>query len=120
MDAELITRPEPEAVDDEEGFGMSNLQPEDTGLSRVVWIGSGEGVRHDVRVKVSATRGGRMSRRDAAVVGVRPEPQLIHGDLPRDELEQVIAWIRLNEDTIIRYWNDEISTRDMLAAIQPV
>ncbi len=102
------------AEDDWEGWTLSNLRPKRTGLPMVVWVQSGEGVPHDVRVKVSMTHGDRISKDNLAVVGVRPEPHLLHGELSRSDLETVVRWIRLNETAIIRHWDGETDGGDLL------
>lgn len=120
MDARLaeLTAHEPDETWD--GWAMSNLRPARTGLPMVVWVQHGEGVRHDVRVKVAMTHGDRLNRENLAVVSVRPEPRLLHGELSRDDLDAVVRWIELNERAIIQHWDGETDTADLLDAIQKV
>lgn len=115
MDALLAERDRYDPADDDwEGWTLSNLRPRRTGLPMVVWVQSGEGVPHDVRVKVSMTHGDRLSRDNLAVVSVRPEPELLQGQLSRSDLDAVTRWIRLNEAAIIRHWNGETDGGDLL------
>ena len=119
MDAPLVEL-EPDDLDEAEGFDLANLHPEDTGLPMVVWISDGQGVRHDVRVKISEEHGGRIRTDRWAVMSVRPTPELIRGTLDGRDVEAVRRWIRLNEATIMAYWRGEMSTRAMLDSLQLV
>lgn len=101
-------------------FEMANLYPEDTGLPMTVWVSPRGTARHDARVKVCMVHGNRMTVDNLAVMSVRPEPKLLHGELaPKDE-RAVAGWIRLNEDVLIAYWNGEIGTGAMVRGLQKV
>jgi hypothetical protein len=92
-----------EAAD--ELFLMTNLYPASTGLPMVVWVGPSYGVGHDVRIKVMQAHGTRMDPGNLAVVGVRPQPHVIAGQLSTDDLRAVSQWIALNEKAILDHWN---------------
>lgn len=72
-----VQEPEEEAP-----FDMANLYPRDTGLPMTIWVSPRGRARHDVRVKVCTTHGDRMDATNTAAVAVRPEPRIVHGDLP--------------------------------------
>lgn len=101
-------------------YEMTNLYPRDTGLPMTVWIGPKSGARHDVRVKVHQRHGDRMDPLNTASVAVRPEPRLVQGRLDSDDLRQVIAWIELNRDVIVDFWEGVASAREMAARLQDV
>ena len=108
-----------DAQDEDDLFLMANLFPRDTGLPMTIWVSERGGARHDVRLKVGTIHGARPVRRDEqAVVGVRPTPRLIHGELSRDDLDAVSAWITLNVDIIMEYWSGEASTIDLARRIR--
>lgn len=119
MDAQLADLQQ-DALDEGEGFDLANVQPARTGLPMVIWISDGTGVRHDLRVKVSQEHGPRIRTRDWAVMSVRPEPRLIHGELSGRDVEAVARWIRLNEPLIVDYWEGRLFTDDMLTRVQRV
>ncbi len=98
-------------------FLMANLHPKETGLPRVIYVSERGAARHDARVKVSGVPGERMSIRDMATFAVRPEPRLIHGRLDRDEERVIGGWILRNQAALVAYWNDEISTTEMLGRL---
>jgi|CXWL01.1.fsa_nt_gi hypothetical protein len=103
-------------IEDEDQFEMVNVRPELSGLPFIVWISEKGGARHDVRVKVSP---GPKVREFVATVSVRPEVDLIAGELSTPDLALVRDWITLNRDTIIRYWNGDILyTDEALAALK--
>jgi hypothetical protein len=82
--------------------------PDQTGLSRAVWITENQGYPHDCRVKVSRLRSGRGHWPDAVFVSVRPVCEQIlsssgRRELPRNDLAEVCRWIELNRDVIIEF-----------------
>src|ERR1700728_1715712 len=90
---------------EDELFEMANLYPRTTGLPMTVWVGPRGNARHDVRIKVNMTHGNQMNIDNTAVVAVRPAPHVIAGRLLRDDERAVAAWITLNNDAIVGYWN---------------
>lgn len=105
-------------IENEDLFEMVNVRPELSGLPFIVWISEKVGARHDVRVKVSS---GPKVREFVATVSVRPNVDLIAGDLSTPDLERVRGWIELNRDTIIKYWNGDILyTDEALAALKKI
>lgn len=94
-------------------YEMANLYPRTTGLPMTVWVSPHGGARHDARVKVSVIGGDRMVPEGAAVVGIRPEPRLIEGDLTRADFEAVARWIVLNREALIALWDGELDTIEL-------
>ena len=72
-------------VESDELFKMANLFPRTTGLAMTVWVSLRGNARHDVRVKVNMTHGDQMNIANTAVVGVRPTPYVIAGQLSPDD-----------------------------------
>jgi hypothetical protein len=95
----------PSAEDDL--YEMTNIYPRTSGLPMTVWISPRGRARHDARVKVCRVAGNRMIPEDTAVVSVRPEPVLVEGELDAAALRAVQAWIALNQDVLIDFWNGE-------------
>ena len=107
-----------EELGEEEGFRMSNLYPEDTGLPFVVWVSTGNGARHDIRVKVC--RGRKIKFSEMVSVGLRPTVHVVSGSLPNADLELLRKWVEVNMDTLLAYWEEEISTANMLRLLKGV
>jgi hypothetical protein len=89
-------------------YEMTNVYPRTSGLPMTVWISPRGRARHDVRVKVCRVPGNRMIPDDTAVVSVRPRPVLLEGDLDAESLRAVQAWIALNRDVLVEFWNGEL------------
>ncbi len=103
-------------IEDQDQFERVNVRPELSGLPFIVWISEKGGVRHDVRVKVSP---GPRVREFSATLSVRPQVEVLAGELTGKDLQLVRQWIDLNRDTIVKYWNGEILyTDEALAALQ--
>jgi hypothetical protein len=102
-----------------EGFyEMANLFPKHTGLPFVVWISYKYGVRHDVRVKVSP--GPKALASEITAVAIRPQVHVVEGKMKASDLALLTKWIDLNHDVILRYWEGEIDTHDVVAALKPI
>ena len=101
----------------DELYEMANLFPRTTGLPMVVWVSPCGRARHAARVKVSTTPG-KMDIAQTAVVGIQPEPSLIEGTLPSDELRLVARWIALNEDVLMDLWNETIDSVELAGRLK--
>jgi hypothetical protein len=109
---------EPLATDDL--FEMANVFPRTTGLPMTVWVSPRGNARHDVRVKVNLTHGNQMNATNTAVVGVRPSPRVIAGQLSPDDEQAVFQWISLNASALIAYWKGQIDTVQLGQILKPV
>jgi len=101
-------------------YEMANLTPRMTGLPMVIWVSHRGRARHDARVKVQQTHGRRMSPGNTASVAVRPAPHLVAGQLSAADLRAASDWIRLNEATIIGYWDGMIDTGELIQQLRPL
>ena len=108
------------ADEEDELFLMSNLYPEDTGLPMTIWVSVKGRARHDARVKVNMAHGARMDPDNLAVVSVRPQPRLLHGELSSRDLEGVVGWIELNREAIIDHWEGRASSAALLRRLKPL
>jgi len=99
--------------DADELFEMANLFPRTTGLPMTVWVSPRGNARHDVRVKVNITHGDQMNIANTAVVGVRPTPHVIAGNLSSDDQRAVFEWVSLNTGAIVEYWDGRIDTIEL-------
>jgi hypothetical protein len=108
------------ATTSDELFEMANLYPRTTGLPMTVWLGPRGNARHDVRIKVNMAHGNQMNVDNTAVVGVRPSPHLVAGQLSPEDQRLVFEWVRLNSDAIIAYWDGEIDTLELAQKLQPL
>jgi hypothetical protein len=109
-----------EASDADDLFEMANLFPRTTGLPMTVWVSPRGNARHDVRIKVHMTHGNQMSPANTAVVGVRPSPHLVAGDLSPDDERAVYAWITLNSAALVAYGDGDIDTVQLAQVLKPL
>ena len=100
-------------AESDELFETANLFPRTTGLAMTVWVSPRGDARHDVRVKVTMTHGDQMNIADTAVVGVRPTPHVIAGQLSPDDQRAVFEWVSLNTAALIAYWEGRIDTIEL-------
>ena len=120
MDARLATLETLEQEGPEAPFEMTNLYPKTTGLPMTIWISPRGRARHDIRVKVCQVHGRRMDPDNLAMMSVRPEPQLLHGELPAADVELVSRWIKANEALLIEIWDGEVDPVEEAARFQKV
>jgi hypothetical protein len=84
---------------------MANLFPANTGLPVAVWFGE-VGGHHGPRIKVSNLKG-KFSSSSNFVVSVSKEPKVLTPSsvkLKKDEVENIIDWIKLNYDSLMEMW----------------
>jgi len=116
-----LRKPTQPALDEDEAYAMANLRPATTGLPMVVWVSERGNARHDVRVKVCQVLGPAMQLNTTVSVAVRPQPRLVRdqqSSLTAADLALVYDWIRLNEATIIAYWDGTIDTVEMVQQLR--
>jgi hypothetical protein len=81
---------------------------------------------HDInhngpRVEVSREHGQQFTLNEMVSVSISDDPKIASGgSLSGQDLRLVRAWVLLNEDVLLRYWNHEISQTDMMAALRPL
>jgi len=102
----------------DELFEMANLFPRTTGLPMTVWVSPRGNARHDVRVKVNLTHGNQMTISNTAVVGVRPTPHVITGQLSSGDEPAIFEWLALNADALVEYWEGRIDTIQLGQALK--
>ena len=120
MKARAVMTDDASARDAEDLFEMANLFPLSTGLPMTVWVSPRGNARHDVRVKVDMTHGNQMNIANTAVVGVRPSPHLIAGQLSPDDERSVFEWIALNTAALVAYWDGQIDTIQLGERLLPL
>ena len=84
----------------------------------MVWVSVRGRAGHDVRVKVAP--GPKAQSTDLISVGLRPAIHVIEGTMTSYDLGLLRRWFELNQEAILQYWNEEIDTIDLAAAIQAI
>lgn len=106
-------------------FAMANLPPTDTGVKgAVIWVSVGEfagaDIQHGPRIKVVV--GNKINKeglRNSVSVKLTDPPEMV-GTLPGKIAQQVSEFVDKNRATLLQYWNEEISTKEMLGLLVPV
>ena len=106
----------PNRADSEGLFEMANLFSKHTGLPFVVWMFYKGGAQHDVRVKVS--RGPKVQPSEMVSVAIRPDIRVVEGHMSASDLALLSRWIQLNYDTLLKYWEGDVDTKDAVDAIR--
>jgi hypothetical protein len=99
-----------EPLEADDLFGMANLFPRTTGLPMTVWVSPRGRARNDVRIKVNLGPGNQMNAADTAVVGLRPAPHLIAGQLSPGDQQAAFEWITLNSGALAEFWEGRVDT----------
>jgi len=105
------------ALGDEALFEMTNLPPDRTGISGILFISTSVGF-HGPRVKYFVKTG---KGQPSFSVSIATEPKVLASSLPehlvREMAPQVIAWVTLNREELLAFWNEgETWTFDELQA----
>ena len=94
---------------DIDGFTVLSAVKEDTGLMCDILLDSlGKN-----RVPQCGPRIGVIAGENVVCVSVSEKPKIL-SDEPFYESAEVIRWVRLNEELILKHWNKEISDREIL------
>jgi hypothetical protein len=59
-----------------------------------------------------------MTVSNTAVVGVRPGPHAIAGQLSAEDERAVFEWVSLNADALVEYWQGRIDTIQLGQALK--
>jgi len=110
----------PEIEQEADLFELANLYPCSTGLPMTVWISPRGRAHHDARIKVCMTPGDRMDVDNTAIVALRPQPRLLHGELAADDLKAVLAWAALNLQPLLDYWDGATDTMELIRRLRKV
>jgi hypothetical protein len=101
------------------GFLSSNLRSEDTGIEgAVIWFFAGEFDRKETQhgPRILICLGEEVTIESLAdSVGVRlTSPPDVLGTLPSTITRQVVAFVEANRDVLLRYWQGETATSEVL------
>lgn len=106
-------------------LAMANLLSDRTGIKdAVIWVSTGEAygtaIKHGPRIKVfQGTKATQEAQKNAVAVKLTTPPQVV-GTLPGKLKKQVFEFIELNRETLLSFWNGEISDQTMKAQIQRI
>jgi hypothetical protein len=93
---------------------MSNFWSKDTGLPVVIWVSVKTGAKHGARIKISHNK--KWIAGDDFSLTISDNPKIVSGECKLDSkpLELIKKYIKLNKRVLIEYWNEKISTADLV------
>lgn len=107
-------------------FEMSNIRKNESGLPVNIFVSSGASVnmQHGPRIKVMVDTGDKFNIHNTVSI-------MLKKDITQDDvigyeqispkiLSSIREYVNLNYDTLIKYWNDEISTKEMVNSLEPL
>jgi hypothetical protein len=106
-------------LDDAEAEDMVSVTTEDTGVDNVVFVSTKGNARHAARIKIAvdppnslnaAGTNASMAIHDYGLTGAYLAPHIV---------EQAKRFIDRNRDVLLRYWDCEISTKQMIEGLAP-
>jgi hypothetical protein len=107
------------ALEEEDLFEMVNLRELETGVAGVLFVSTAVGA-HGPRVKFFLKAG---RDQPSFSVSIGPEPRVLANSLPERELRRaapdVIAWVKLNHQALLRFWNhtDGMTVQELAAFV---
>ena len=106
-------------VFDEELWRLAPLSAGKTGLPFMVWISSGQGARHAARIKVAREMADLPDNMTSVSIA---SPATIHDGPPLApaDLRKLEAWIALNREPLLDYWNCKVTTDEVMERLRGV
>ena len=110
----------------ENGYFMTDLPPEITGLPMCIWILEDMFSQYRCRMRVQTVHGEKHSWGDVDYVTVNDNPKIV--DIPListhtlsdEDLELVKKFIKRNKNTILKHWRRETSSMDLWYSIKKI
>jgi hypothetical protein len=105
-------------------FEMSNIRKRTSGLPVNIYVSSGGSVnkRHGPRIKVMTNTGDNFNPRETFGVilkrNITPDDVIGYDTLTNDVLNALREYINKNYDVLMKYWNDEIDTTEMVQELR--
>jgi hypothetical protein len=103
--SEFLSEAQQKVLVEAELFEMANLNPADTGLNYVIWIGE-IGGQHGPRIKVSNIKG-KFAKDDNFVISIAKEPVNLTPKFTKisiKEVDDVKDWVKLNYEVLMKLW----------------
>lgn len=105
-------------------FEMSNIRKSESGLPVNIYVSSGGSVnkQHGPRIKAMMDSGDRFNPHHTVSIVLKRDitahDVIGYEQLPPQVLHAIRDYINLNYDVLLAYWNDEISTKEMIMGLK--
>ena len=103
-------------------FEMANFGTKTTGLPMIVCV-SEKRATHGPRIKVSRSYNHKVLIGDTFSVSIADKPKVVAGDvgeISTTDLKRVFDWVVLNKEALIKYWNHELLTDELIGVMEKV
>jgi hypothetical protein len=102
-----------QTIEEEDLTEMANLEPEETGLNYLIWIGPSP-ASHSDRIKV-VTEKGKINPKTSFSLSIEDEPKVVAGKstISAKELKKITNWIKKNKDILLQHARMEITDRQL-------
>lgn len=107
-------------------FEMSNIRKMESGLPVNIFVSSGGSVNHQhgPRIKAMISTGDKFNISDTVSIVLKRDitgADIIgYKTLPAAVISAIREYINLNYDTLLAYWDDEISTKELIDSLLPI
>jgi hypothetical protein len=96
-------------------FEMSNISGRKTGLPMIIYVSIGKHLSHGPRIKVSKIYGNKSSMEDTVSFTISDNPKIVSGGgLPSKDIKLVKNFIIKNKDNLLKHWNNEITSDELI------
>jgi hypothetical protein len=100
---------------------MSSYERKTTGIDNVVFLSPKGHTRHAARIKVAIDPWDSFDPRSGKTASIAIHDGSVTGDpVPRRLYDQLLAFIDLNRQTLLDYWDYKISTTTMEERLKPL
>ena len=109
---------------EDELFEMSNVRKKESGLPVNIYVSSGGSVnsQHGPEINVVTDTGDKFNPYKTVSVLLKrdltADDVVGYESLPNSVVNSLRDYVNLNYDILIAYWNDEISTAEMISGLQ--
>jgi len=102
----------------DEAEDMVSLRTKRTGVDNTVFISAKGRGRHAPRIKIAVDPPDSLNAAGKNVTMAIHDYKIIGEKLPTHVAKQARQFIERNRDTLLRYWNDEIDTEEMISQLK--
>jgi hypothetical protein len=116
--AGTLSNPSSHLINANEDEDLSSLRKDRTGVDNTIWVSPKMG-SHAPRIKIAIDPPDALTLGGKTATMTIHEPHVVTGEaVPTHVIRQAETFIDRNRDVLLRFWNGEIDTGEMLVQIQ--
>ena len=104
---------------------MSSIRKRDYNLPVNIWIddiGSERKTKHNIpRIKVQNDYSDTLNSRNLFSLSIEKNPKILAGEydgIKSKDIKIIKDFVKLNEESLMKYWNQEIGLRELLSQLK--